>query len=511
MLAIMAGRLALKAVTLGGGLRARLVAASALHAVGRPQDADALLADLDPGEATERERVELAVNRATILLYGFGRSAAAASVLETAQAEVGNPDWHAEQAALRAEMSLRDQDPHAALEAATGVAARADIGDRATLRALAVAVQALAIQGRSQDAIDAVEHAREVSARLEVEPPHATLELIELSAALPYAMAGRLDEHERRLRRHYQEALEHQNPAMQALWAFACGACKLYRGEVRSAAAQLGEAARLLREHPTILGPYGLAWCLGDLATAHALSGRPEWAAAALADAGQALPGAVSCAPRDRGHVWLTATRGAVSQARAASLDAAAQVRARGYLAFELTALHDAARLGAAGCVAGRLEELAASADGPLVRTFALHGRALARCDATMLARAAGGFEEIGALMLAAEGWADAAEAYRRAGRTGRAAGGAANAGRLNDACERPQTPTLRRLDAHGHLTSREQEVVELVRAGHNSRQIAERLVVSERTVESHRWNAYQKLGVHNARELHAIFDAETR
>ncbi|HEX9342405.1 MAG TPA: helix-turn-helix transcriptional regulator, partial [Actinomycetota bacterium] len=66
-------------------------------------------------------------------------------------------------------------------------------------------------------------------------------------------------------------------------------------------------------------------------------------------------------------------------------------------------------------------------------------------------------------------------------------------------------------LDAHGHLTSREQEVVELVRAGHNSRQIAERLVVSERTVESHRWNAYQKLGVHNARELHAIFDAETR
>jgi len=89
----MAGRLALKAVALGGGLRARLVAASALHAVGRPLDADALLADLDPGEATEGERVELAVNRATILLYGCGRSAAAASVLESAQAEVGNPDW----------------------------------------------------------------------------------------------------------------------------------------------------------------------------------------------------------------------------------------------------------------------------------------------------------------------------------------------------------------------------------------------------------------------------------
>ncbi|ATZ22388.1 Putative HTH-type transcriptional regulator [Streptomyces lavendulae subsp. lavendulae] len=45
-------------------------------------------------------------------------------------------------------------------------------------------------------------------------------------------------------------------------------------------------------------------------------------------------------------------------------------------------------------------------------------------------------------------------------------------------------------------LSVREQEVAELAAAGLSSRQVAERLVLSTRTVDTHLGNAYRKLGV---------------
>ncbi len=45
-------------------------------------------------------------------------------------------------------------------------------------------------------------------------------------------------------------------------------------------------------------------------------------------------------------------------------------------------------------------------------------------------------------------------------------------------------------------LTPREQEVVKLVAEGHSNKQIAEMLVISEKTVERHRANVMEKLGM---------------
>ena len=45
-------------------------------------------------------------------------------------------------------------------------------------------------------------------------------------------------------------------------------------------------------------------------------------------------------------------------------------------------------------------------------------------------------------------------------------------------------------------LTPREQEVVKLVAEGHSNKQIAEMLVISEKTVERHRANMMEKLGM---------------
>jgi DNA-binding NarL/FixJ family response regulator len=51
-------------------------------------------------------------------------------------------------------------------------------------------------------------------------------------------------------------------------------------------------------------------------------------------------------------------------------------------------------------------------------------------------------------------------------------------------------------------LTSREQEVVKLIAEGHTSEEIAETLVISKKTVDRHRANILEKLGMRNRVEL---------
>lgn len=67
--------------------------------------------------------------------------------------------------------------------------------------------------------------------------------------------------------------------------------------------------------------------------------------------------------------------------------------------------------------------------------------------------------------------------------------------------------PTVAQRLAHGHrdrseslsgLTPREREVLTLVADGFNNRQIADQLVVSIKTVETHRTNLMQKLDLHD-------------
>jgi DNA-binding NarL/FixJ family response regulator len=51
-------------------------------------------------------------------------------------------------------------------------------------------------------------------------------------------------------------------------------------------------------------------------------------------------------------------------------------------------------------------------------------------------------------------------------------------------------------------LTAREQEVVKLIAEGYSTKQIAEALVISEKTVDRHRANILEKLGMHDRVEL---------
>lgn len=56
--------------------------------------------------------------------------------------------------------------------------------------------------------------------------------------------------------------------------------------------------------------------------------------------------------------------------------------------------------------------------------------------------------------------------------------------------------------DPYDTLTGREREVLHLAARGHTSTEIAKRLFISQRTVEAHRANMMQKLGLHSQTDL---------
>ena len=90
-------------------------------------------------------------------------------------------------------------------------------------------------------------------------------------------------------------------------------------------------------------------------------------------------------------------------------------------------------------------------------------------------------------------------------GRTGSALTAAVQARRLADQCEGARTPALEALDASLPLTVREHEIAGLAARGLSNREIADRLVVSVRTVDNHLHNAYTKLGITQRADLAAI------
>lgn len=66
----------------------------------------------------------------------------------------------------------------------------------------------------------------------------------------------------------------------------------------------------------------------------------------------------------------------------------------------------------------------------------------------------------------------------------------------LAESAVRPEPPAI------SELTPREKEVLELVAQGHSTKQIADKLGIGTRTVESHRVNMLKKMKVNNTAEL---------
>jgi DNA-binding CsgD family transcriptional regulator len=145
---------------------------------------------------------------------------------------------------------------------------------------------------------------------------------------------------------------------------------------------------------------------------------------------------------------------------------------------------------------------LAQSADSLLVAAYAAHADAARAERAPDLADASTRFEVLGAVLLAAEAATEAAQAFLRAGDRRGASTMSLRAASLAAACEGARTPALAAPVLVSPLTPRERDIAALAAQGESSKEIADRLFLSVRTVNNHLQSVYSKLGVGGRRQL---------
>jgi DNA-binding CsgD family transcriptional regulator len=207
---------------------------------------------------------------------------------------------------------------------------------------------------------------------------------------------------------------------------------------------------------------------------------------------------------------WLAAAEGNVSAAIELALEAARLASESGQQAIEMLALHDAVRFGDQDCL-DRLVEVATATGGRRATVITAHAEAVRDRDAAAIAVAAQRFEEIGALLSAADAAAQAAVAFEDRDDRRRSVEAAGTANRLAAECGGIRTPALDLAEHPLPLTVREREIANLVAAGLSNRDIADRLTVSVRTVEGHLYRACIKLDISDREELAALIRSAAR
>jgi DNA-binding CsgD family transcriptional regulator len=165
---------------------------------------------------------------------------------------------------------------------------------------------------------------------------------------------------------------------------------------------------------------------------------------------------------------------------------------------------YEAMRAGAgAELVSPLLDGLAARCDAPSIDACAAHARARRAHDPEGMQAAGRQFEEIGANRFAVEAFGHAAAQFAALGDRDAARRAAAHARELHERGRGASIPVIEGLETDKvTLTPREEQLVGLARNGLSNADIADRLVLSVRTVESHMYRAMQKLGARDRREL---------
>jgi len=237
-------------------------------------------------------------------------------------------------------------------------------------------------------------------------------------------------------------------------------------------------------------------------ATALAIRGATEEAAAVLAALDEARrPFRNLDYERSLARAWLAAGQGAITEAITTLLSAAETASAKGQFAAEVLCLQTAVQFGDHS-VAPRLTELESIVEGPRVRLASRFAAALAGSDAPGLEEISAEFEQMGDLVAAVDAAAHACIAFRNGDRRGSALGCSARAEALAQRCGGISTPSLREVSEPLPLTSREREIVRLLGSGSSTRDIAERLYLSARTVEGHIYRAMTKTGAESRDDL---------
>ncbi|MFF0477719.1 LuxR C-terminal-related transcriptional regulator [Streptomyces sp. NPDC004284] len=208
-------------------------------------------------------------------------------------------------------------------------------------------------------------------------------------------------------------------------------------------------------------------------------------------------------------HLAIAYAHRAVSRgdrATALSLlrDAVDDAEARGANGDVAVLVHETARIGLASSTR---ERWTVDVQGPYLQARLRYAQALATGDHVEMKAVAHAFSAAGAELYAAEAYTEISRMRRRSGDSGAAAAAVTAARAHLSACDAVRTPTLRFLEQPASLSAREQTIAVLAAEGLSDREIAQRLVLSPRTVSNTLYRAYQKLDVPGRRHLRKLFE----
>ena len=488
--------LAQRAAADGAGLPAMLLLARAHTVRKRYDDAEATLADAEALVAPDAAGLDYLEQRVHVLFWGLNRVEDARALLDRARGWSDDGTWAKRIDLLR--LRFADELPNA-VRALQGVREDASVGDdvrRMAERRLAIA---LFYVGRTREASALAAHV------LPAIPLRGYSDALALGA-------WRLIESETgddwpgldtRMARTLREGVRASDNEAAGHGALGLAYTAYQRGHYRDAGRWLAEA----EVH------FGLEDTFGNLMHSLALRvgvdlfrGEPEAALASHARLQATLAGRRPLFSQRsflaRADGWALRAGGDIDSARASFLGSAEALADMPPYSAQL--LYEALRAGApAGAIAERLAALIQVCDARLPAAYGAHASALAARDGGALLATAEEFAGMGADRYAMEAAVDSAKVFVAEAREDSARRAAARARELHAEGHGSEFPRIDGLASVAiALTTRESQMAELAANGLSNAEIAERLVLSVRTVETHIYRAMQKLGVNDRRDL---------
>ncbi len=477
---------------------AAVVLGDSLDFLGRSREAERVLRAAAPLAESDRQRTSVAVRRASALFRSLGDAEGAEGVIEEAVSRISDESCRREIDALRGNFLLLSGNVAGSI--ALDESLLQVSGDAAFAQASLDFGVGLALAGRTDEAISHTNVALSARTDLDSEEQLSAIGVYWVAQALAHYYAGHLAEAESIGDAGYQISVEKSNVDGQAWFASVLGLIHLAQGRLAAATQMFRESASLFGtlHHP------GRRWGLSGIALASSYLGDSVSASAALADLDDEAPTAVRMQDVNtlRAKAWSTLGRGEVTAARELLWEAVALAESWGQHATEAEALHDLIRIGVVGPAAERLERLRNLVDGDFMEARLSFAGAARRADADLAASAAEQFTAIGANLLAAEAWLLEGRLASTAGLRRRASTADARAQRTLEKCDDANVTWIPRSAESSQLSDREREVALLAAQNLTSREIAERLFVSVRTVDNHLQQVYVKLGVKRRTEL---------
>jgi DNA-binding CsgD family transcriptional regulator/tetratricopeptide (TPR) repeat protein len=299
----------------------------------------------------------------------------------------------------------------------------------------------------------------------------------------------------------------------------AAGVAALGLGSIRYAQGRFREAARWLAEaelHYERYDPLGLLVIARASQSAVACAVGDADAARAALERCQAAVRSEPPPPNQLPHLrwaeaWTAVAQGESARGWRILLDGAAELTSSPLDAALLG--YDALRTGApAATVAPLLASLDARTEAPLITAAAVHAAGVLEGNGTVLLDAADKLEMIGALRYACEAAAHAAHSFLAEGQEGSARRAAAHSRRLFVDGEGGRLPSIDGLAGPAAvLSAREAELAALAAQGLSNAEIADRLVLSVRSVETYLYRAMHKLGLTDRRDLAGAIGSSPR